>query len=332
MTVTTIEQASEEVIVEAPSPITSSTPCTAPATTKVDEQEELKIVRRIVDALSEDEQEHAARTSYKYFLESQLFDTATQQTRIDYACKMARRHLIAEKGKEHKALQKLQATIQWRRETNMDDLRKCFDQRFIGRADEDTKNLYQELREGLKDQMEAGKCYARGYDQSGRAIHLSNMHNYTNFDAKYYHAFHFYMVDRAMAATERATDGRETKLTVVMDYSRYGLKNNVPLGLAKTFLSIFSNHFPEVLQDAFLLDAPFLFRAFWTMIKPFVDSDIKRKLKFVTGDAAKQEIVSQYISEDQASPCMLSDAKSTRPFDKDEFFDTIPYDHIFDER
>jgi hypothetical protein len=63
-----------------------------------------------------------------------------------------------------------------------------------------------------------------------------------------------------------------------------------------------------------------------------VDPDTKRKLKFVTGDAAKQEIASQYISEDQASPFTLIDAKSTRPFDKDDFSDAIPYDHIFDER
>jgi hypothetical protein len=157
------------------------------------------------------------------------------------------------------------------------------------------------------------------------------MHNYTNFDSRYYSAYHFYMVERALAATERNTDGKEEKVCVVFEYSQYELKNTIPLKLCKRFLLDLRDHYPERLQHIFLLDTPVLFRAFWMLVKVFVDQDTKAKVVFMTGEEAKRKGMSKAIAEDQAMPFMFPNGKKRRPINNEEFFEKIPFDHIFDE-
>jgi hypothetical protein len=324
MTVTTIEQQEPDAVVILSDDDTNSR--------SVIEEEE-KACHRLVDALSDSEKEAAARTSYTYFCESEA-GTASAQRCNDYAQRMARRHYRASKGKEQVALESIKATIQWRQEMNMDDLRRIFDPEMkINPVDDDaTQKKYQEMRVGLNNQMNNGKAYARGYDKKGRAIYVMNMHKCTKFDTHYYMAFHFYLMDRALAATERKTNGKEDQIVVVFDYSKYTLKNTVPLGLAKRSIYIYAHHYPEVLHTAFLLDTPLLFRAFRMVIRPFLDPDTKKKIRFVTGDADKRQVLGEVIAEDQATPFMYPEGQMTRPFDKDEFFYKTPYDQLFDER
>jgi hypothetical protein len=96
--------------------------------------------------------------------------TSTFEMRDLFARKTARRTLVAEKGNETKALARLKVTVVWRADMQMDDLVKCFPQTQTpaeheddspggGDGDDGKKQVYTDLREGLKDQMEDGKVY-----------------------------------------------------------------------------------------------------------------------------------------------------------------------------
>lgn len=51
-------------------------------------------------------------------------------------------------------------------------------------------------------------------------------------------------------------------------------------GIAKAFLSLAGNHYPERLGTKIVLGAPGIFSAFWSVVKPFVDPVSQRKMRF----------------------------------------------------
>lgn len=293
---------------------------------------------RVWDLLEESEREQAARTSYEYFVASELDGDRSGQQRA--ALEAIRRFLAATHGNEKKALSRLRGALAWRTRAGMDRLRACFDARFEEKEEdrEEGENpasspppSREEDRKGLRKQMEAGKFYTRGYDKDGQAVIFLDMGNYNVFDQDYYQEFHFLMLERALAATERNTNGREHRATAVLDYSNYGLRNSIPPRLAKNFLAILADHYPDRLEKIFLVDAPFVFWAFWVMIKPFIDPVTKSKVAFVSGDQQKEARIGPCIDADQASPGMLPNAGNTRPFDAAAFLETTPFDRVFGE-
>lgn len=59
--------------------------------------------------------------------------------------------------------------------------------------------------------------------------------------------------------------------------------------LAKIFLHLAADHYPERLGNIFLVDAPKIFSGFWSVISPFIDPKTKQKIEFVSTKSAKDE-------------------------------------------
>jgi hypothetical protein len=64
------------------------------------------VSQRMVQDLSQEEKEQAARTSHAYWIASKN-DCPSDETRTQMAMREARRHLVGEGGQEGKALQSL---------------------------------------------------------------------------------------------------------------------------------------------------------------------------------------------------------------------------------
>lgn len=309
--------------------------------------EETKKCQHILAALSADEKEHAARSCYQYFhgsvvqnnISTEEETTAPVAKRDAAATRMARRHVRAEKGNQEKALKKMQASIAWRKNTgHMDDLRRCFYEHNNDNEDattttttttEEKQKLYSEMRTNINTAMEDGKIYLIGYDKSGRSIMSANMGKYIDFNNL--NMLNFYMLERAIAATERNSKGTEEKIICVFDFNQYSYKNTMPLGVAKEFAQGLQNHFPERVERIILCDAPYLFRVFWKMIRVFVDPVTRSKVVLTVGNEEKEALLSNYIAKEQCTPFMSPHGEKTTPFDKKEFFYDIPFDHVFDE-
>jgi hypothetical protein len=76
------------------------------------------ICRRLVEDLTQEDQETAARTSYAYWVASSSDDQhacPSDETRIQMAMREARRHLVGEGGQEDKALLSLRAACSFRK-------------------------------------------------------------------------------------------------------------------------------------------------------------------------------------------------------------------------
>mmetsp|Transcript_45309 Transcript_45309/g.138012 ORF Transcript_45309/g.138012 Transcript_45309/m.138012 type:complete len:99 (-) Transcript_45309:259-555(-) len=89
---------------------------------------------------------------------------------------------------------------------------------------------------------------------------------------------------------------------------------------------ILRDHYPECLEHVFVIDAPLAFRAFWILIKPFIDPVTKSKVVFLTGEEAKNEKLGGLVEECQAEPFMLSTGKMENNIDVEAFLCQTAFD------
>lgn len=66
---------------------------------------------------------------------------------------------------------------------------------------------------------------------------------------------------------------------------------------AKKFVDILQNFYPEILHQLLLVNAPFIFYAFWQLVRVLLDPVTANKVKFITLDQ-----LGEYVSEDQWLP------------------------------
>uniref|UniRef100_A0A6V2HBP8 CRAL-TRIO domain-containing protein n=1 Tax=Ditylum brightwellii TaxID=49249 RepID=A0A6V2HBP8_9STRA len=301
----------------------------------------------IITLLSEDEKEKAARTSYKYLVASTSATSKdgdnsekppppSTEERDKYAMAMARRHLRAENGNEKKALQKMRNTIEYRDKMKIDVIRQCFTKNesdVTPPPEEEEEEEYQYHIDNLAPNLLEGKLFVRGYSKDDRALYISRAHLFEarGYDTEWFLKYNIYTLERAIACTERATDGEIEKVIAIFDLGQYSNKVRTPLTLSKDITFCLRDHYPERLEKVFMIDAPFLFRAFYNLVYPFIDNDTKQKIVFVTGDKEKEEKLGNMISKDQSMLFMQPGGEMDTDLDMKAYLYETPFDFTCEE-
>lgn len=296
----------------------------------------VSVVNSVFRQLSDDEKERAARaSSYRYLVASISSTPGGADERDRHAKAMIQRFVTREQklGKnkspdewETASVTKLRSTLKYREEKKVDDIRLCFDKD----KQADDNGLHATMREGLEDRFANKASIIRGYTKDGQAM-FQNLARYeTAWSEEYYIKGNIYMTERALACTERKTNGEKYKVVIFYDYNGFGFKNSPPPLLVNKLMSDFRDHWPEVLEHTFLVDAPLAFRVSWAIFKHFVDPITKDTVKFITGEEQKK-IFREMISEDQAAPYMFVGAKDGEEADMKKFFYDVPYDRVYGE-
>mmetsp|Transcript_35989 Transcript_35989/g.78835 ORF Transcript_35989/g.78835 Transcript_35989/m.78835 type:complete len:326 (+) Transcript_35989:1-978(+) len=308
----------------------------APTTDDAPDQHD-EITTKMVEALTDEEKEKAARTSYRYFIASISSETPPPSAAERDRCAklMARRHLVADKGDRKVALEKMRNTLDYRDKLNVDIIRRCFyykDEEFANGGDQSLKEIYEYHREGLRRELSEGKLFVRGRTRGGHPLYCILTHKFTTgFRAEWYMKYNIYTLERAIAIAEHETDGHVEKVCVVFDFGRYSSKLRPPLGLSKELQFCLRDHYPERVGRVLLIDTPFIFRAFWTLIRPFIDPNTKNKISFISGEEEKRMVVGSIIEEKDAMPFMLPGAKLTNDVDIDAYLHSTPFDRMAEE-
>mmetsp|Transcript_23025 Transcript_23025/g.48554 ORF Transcript_23025/g.48554 Transcript_23025/m.48554 type:complete len:327 (-) Transcript_23025:108-1088(-) len=317
---------------------TNAVPYSNPQAGAVSDSDDSKsLVDEIFHQLSDDEKEQAARaSSYRYLVASS--SPATEHDKRDhYAKAMIERYITVEqKLEKHKspdvcvatATLKLRKTLKYRKEKQVDDMLLCFDKEKSGNGDGE---LQAAIRDGLTNRYSEKASIVRGYTKDGRALFQNFPRKEFHWEKEYYIKGNIYMMERAIACTERNTDGEQDKVVVFYDYNGYGMKNSPPVMMVNELLSDLRDHWPERIDHVFLVDAPLAFRVFWKIIKHFVDPITKQLVQFVTGEEEKKKIFGEMISEDQAAPCMYNGGLNGKEADMKTFFYDTPFDHTYGE-
>ena len=206
----------------------------------------------------------------------------------------------------------------------VDDIRTCFDR---DNRDSDT---HSSIRARLEGRYEAKGSVIRGYGRKGQALFLNYPRHETKWDEESFIEGNIYMLERALAATERKTDGKVTKILNFYDYNGYAMKNSPPPLLIARLMSDLRDHWPDRLEGVYVVDSPWIFRTFWSIIKHFIDPVTIGLVKFITGEEQK-EMLKGMIDEDQAAPFMYEGGKAEGDADMRKFFYDIPTDKVYGE-
>ena len=215
--------------------------------------EQEKTCLRMVESLTDAEKETAARSSYKYLKACISGEETNEEARKDFASKMARRHLVAEKGDEKKAIQKMKSTIEYREKMQVDVIRNCFEKKSF--KDKKEEELYEEYRIALDRELSGGKLHTRGHDRDKRALYIGLTHKYLSYDHEWFMKYNIYTLERAIAVTEEATNGTIEKIIAVFDFGQYTSKNQVPMSLSKEISFCLRDHYPERVEKVLMVSS-----------------------------------------------------------------------------
>jgi hypothetical protein len=122
------------------------------------------------------------------------------------------------------------------------------------------------------------------------------------------------------------------KMCLLIDFEGYKLKDAPPMSTSRKTLDILQNHYPERMHRAYVCNPPFIFRAFWTLIRPFVDPVTKQKIVFLHGVKGMANILDD-VGPDRAAklePC-AGGAIPLRACDSKEYL-SLPFGVSFDEK
>jgi len=187
---------------------------------------------------------------------------------VDDAC--CRRYLRARDHDVAKATKMLRATLQWR---------KSFQ----------TRTIVEDKFPVIEKEAATGKTYVTpGVDKEGRVTVLmrNRNENTKDHDGNVLHLV--YQMERAVKAAA-ATDQESWNL--VIDFAGYSLLNAPPMKTSRATLGAMQDHYPERLNKAFLVDAPWIFNAAFRAISPFIDPKTRQKIVFVKGTPAQRAAV-----------------------------------------
>ena len=114
----------------------------------------------------------------------------------------------------------------------------------------------------------------------------------------------------------------------MIDYDGFKLKNAPPLSTSKFTLNILQKHYPERMHRIYLCNPPYVFKAFWQIVKPFVDPVTKEKIVFLYGK--QSELANNFDDLSKLEAC-TGNIGEVRPFDSKEYLLELDFAVTFDE-
>jgi len=240
---------------------------------------------------------------------------------------MPLRQYRADKGNLPQAIRKIKATIQWRQDFDVEDIKRCFSDRNNPDLPIEKQKELNHLAEVIAKENETGKIYSRGYDREGRAV-LYLTPGRENSRCEIDNMRHLvYHLERAIACT-RHKSGRQ-KVCIVIGYQGFRVENAPPMSVVKHTLQILQGHYPERMYRAYICDPPLVFRMFWNVIKHFIDPATLDKIAFCTGKEGKALLERDF--DTNTTEKQAGGQKTLRNFCSREFLFDTPHHCTFDE-
>jgi hypothetical protein len=107
-----------------------------------------------------------------------------------------------------------------------------------------------------------------------------------------------WFIIHAMERVLREADPVEQRGIIVMDLKGFGL-SNMDYEVVKLLLSIVQANYPETMHRILIVDAPYIFSACWTVIRPWIDPVTAAKIEFIKRDQLTNFFNSEDLPNDE---------------------------------
>ncbi|GAB5592602.1 hypothetical protein Unana1_07502 [Umbelopsis nana] len=181
------------------------------------------------------------------------------------------RYLRARKFDLEGAKKQLEGTLKWRRSYRPDEIDP----------------------ESVKFEQSSGKMYLNGFDKHGRPLcYMKPRYENSKDGIRQIKNIVFNLELAASLMPENAHT-----MDIIVDFRDASSGNTPGVGMAKQFLDILGNHYPERLGVAFLVHTPWFFWTTFKLISPFIDPVTRAKIRFVDMKDAKADQKNEKSSE-----------------------------------
>mmetsp|Transcript_18317 Transcript_18317/g.31729 ORF Transcript_18317/g.31729 Transcript_18317/m.31729 type:complete len:310 (+) Transcript_18317:143-1072(+) len=157
------------------------------------------------------------------------------------------------------------------------------------------------------NEIRCGLAWISGHDKQGRALvyvdvtvldkNTRDLEKTTNFAV--------WMISQAV---ESSMANNQEQICLLFDLANFGLKT-MDYQLVKNLLFLLSNAFPERTAYLFIMNAPTLFKGFWSVIKPWIDEGTARKIQFLS----VQQLVEREFADMDQLPEQLGGPRKFEP-------------------
>jgi len=280
--------------------------------------------RELVEELSPDEEEAAAQTSFAYFEATQLRqdlqflstedndddEGKNDTTKLDktqlqqqFAMREARRHYIGEDRNAERALHSLREALSLRSELRVNLVRfiplaaheEAFDNLTV--LSDAEKAVVRTFRAQVEQEFPRQYTITGGLDidRSAVVVRFPRLTSETDVDG--YLTTLLYVTERALAATEYYSTGRQEKVLALSEYLDYNSANAPPIWSLKDSVLKLQHMYPERLKKMILTDPPFWMRALYSLLFPLLSKSTVDKVSMTSGASEKETVLTELIGD-----------------------------------
>uniref|UniRef100_A0A6A7G9X9 CRAL-TRIO domain-containing protein n=1 Tax=Hirondellea gigas TaxID=1518452 RepID=A0A6A7G9X9_9CRUS len=148
------------------------------------------------------------------------------------------------------------------------------------------------------------------YEQTGKVDVNRLLKDYTLDLVKEYHLCMMETMDRLKAQISEETNNRTYKHIVVLDLEGFGFSHcsKTFYSQTKSLIDIDQFFYPESLVRLYIINAPFVFRALWAVVKIWVDPLTRARVFVLKGSAFLAEM-KKWVDDDQIPTYYGGDCK-----------------------
>ena len=147
----------------------------------------------------------------------------------------------------------------------------------------------EELRSMIRKEHICQAMFICGYDNENHCILMKYPKTSVKHMSKRdFLMTHVYLIERAIACTERRSLGKREKIVVTIDYSNQHKESAPSLAIAKEVILALQAHYPERLHNFIASDTGMVFRFLWRIVSTFIDPDTRNRIHIIKGMVCKE--------------------------------------------
>ena len=192
---------------------------------------------------------------------------------FDFTNESLFRFLRSRKHDEEKTFHGLRKHVEWRYENKVHEI----------------------TAKTIEEEVAKRKIFVSGKDKNGRPMVwvIAARHDSAQRDINVMKDFIFSIIKEALDSNKNERDER---FNIIFDLSNFGLAC-MDYEVVKLLVDTLQINFPDVLEVAYVVDAPFVFNACWAIIRPWLDPVTVAKVNFCSSTELVDEHGIDLISD-----------------------------------